>query len=75
MSVGDVIILKRNEVGYSVQCGILSEDRLCPEEALWCVVGLITGSGKGFLRTPIEHAIWNAKYNCPKNLLTAGDAS
>lgn len=74
MSPGETVVVKKEETGYSVQYGILSEEHLDAGEALWCVVNLLTGSGRGFLRTPIEHAIWDMRYNCPRNLLAAGAA-
>ena len=75
MKVGDQIIVTREEFGYRVQAAGLYEDRLCPEEALWCVVGILTGSGRGFLRAPFEHAIWDARFGDSQKLLTAGDGS
>ena len=72
MNVGDRLVVVKEELGYRVECGALFEDSLCPEEALWCVVGMLTGSGRGFLRTRFEHAIWDARYGEAQKLLTAG---
>jgi hypothetical protein len=71
VKTGDRIVVTKEEIGYKVESGLLSEDSLCPEEALWCVVSLLTGSGRGFLRTEFEHAMWDARYGDSPKLLTA----
>jgi hypothetical protein len=53
---------------WTVRSGNRYEDHLGPDEALWCVVRLMTGTGVGFLQTAEEHAAWEAKYGPKKPL-------
>jgi hypothetical protein len=56
------------ENAWAVRCGDRYEERLSADEALWCVVRLMTGSGVGYLQTAEQHAEWDARYKQPKPL-------
>jgi hypothetical protein len=70
-SVQQKIEISRGESGWTVQSGDLYEHKLGCDEALWCVVSLMTGTGRGYLRTAFEHAILDAQYGMGPKLLAA----
>jgi hypothetical protein len=65
------IEISRDDKGWMVRSGDLYEHGLGSDEALWCVVSLMTGTGRGYLRSPFEHAVWDARYGVGPKLLPA----
>jgi hypothetical protein len=65
------IELESTEHGWYVRCGELWDDHLTRGEALEVVANLILTGKAPYLKTDLQHALWNLKYG-NKLLLTEG---
>ena len=64
------IELEKLETGWLVRWGHLSEDHLMLDEALGVVASIMFTGHAPYLKNPIEHILWDSKWNPGPPLLT-----
>ena len=66
---------KHESFGWKVRYGDYWEDRLTLDEALGCVASIMFTGKAPYLKNPIEHALWDLRYDPGPPLLTENACS